>query len=106
MKSLHQIISVFCSVLFLSSCLDKYSETYTAYVPVYMSYSDLRSAVKPSSPRPIEKPGKIYFKDNILFVVERLKGIHMVDVSNPAFARCVSLYCPTNRKNFAHRQCR
>lgn len=82
MKRFHLILSVICSIFLLSACVDQYSETYTAYTPVYLSYGDLRSAVKPSSPRPIEKPGKIYFKGEILYIVERLKGIHMVDVSD------------------------
>ena len=32
----------------------------------------------------LKNPGKIYFKDNYIFIVEELKGIHVFDNSNPA----------------------
>lgn len=49
-----------------------------------MSYDELRAAVKPAAPRDLENPGKIYFKDDYIFVVEEMKGFHLIDVSNPA----------------------
>ena len=64
--------------------MDTYTEDYMANVPVYMSYADLRSSVKALPARELEKPGKIYFKDNYLLIVEKFKGIHVIDVSNPA----------------------
>lgn len=72
------------SVIILSSCMDTYTEVYTANVPVYMSYTDLRSAVKTVSAKELENPGKIYFKDNYLLIVEKFKGFHVIDVSTPA----------------------
>lgn len=62
--------------------MDTYNEVFTANKPVYMSYETLRSAVKQSAARDLVQPGKIYFKDNFLFVVEERKGIHMLDLSN------------------------
>jgi len=50
--------------------MDKYTETSTVNSPIYMSYETLRSAVKSTSPQTLANPGKIYFKDNYLFVVE------------------------------------
>ena len=67
-----------------SSCTDKIFETYTANSPVYMSYSALRSAVKMSAARDMNTPGKIYFKDQYIFINERMKGVHVYDVSDPA----------------------
>lgn len=78
------------SMLLLSSCMDTYTEDYMANMPVYLSYSDLRSAVKTSSPKELEKPGKIYYKDNYLLIVERLKGIHVIDVSSPSNPQNIS----------------
>lgn len=77
-----QFLFILFSAVSMTACLDEYTENYTAYAPIYMSYEDLRSAVKSSSPREIEYPGKIYFKGETLFVIEKQKGIHVVDVSN------------------------
>lgn len=68
---------------FASACTDKVYETFTANAPVYMSYADLRSAVKMSAAREMNNPGKIYFKDQYIFINERMKGVHVYDVSNP-----------------------
>ncbi len=49
-----------------------------------MSYDDLREAVSMEQNVTLENPGKIYFKDNYIFIVEELKGIHVFDNVNPA----------------------
>jgi len=69
--------------LALTSCEDKRLQTYLANVPVYMSYEDLRSSFEVSGEQALEKPGKIYFKDNYMYINEYQKGIHVVDLSNP-----------------------
>jgi hypothetical protein len=71
-------------ILVASSCTDKVFETFTANAPVYMSYSDLRSAVKLTGARELNNPGKIYFKDQYIFINERMAGVHVFDVSDPA----------------------
>jgi len=68
---------------FASSCTDKVFETFTANSPVYLSYTDLRSAVKMTTAREMNNPGKIYFKDNFIFINEKMKGVHVYDVSDP-----------------------
>lgn len=70
-------------LLVLTSCTDKIYETFTANVPIYLSYEDLRSAVKISSARDLIKPGKIYFKDQYVLINEMMEGIHVFDVSDP-----------------------
>ena len=67
-----------------SSCMDKYTEVFTANSPVYLSYEDLRDAVKMSSSRDLENPGKMYFKDGYIFVNEELKGVHVINNTNPS----------------------
>jgi hypothetical protein len=89
MKKLY-IISFLMVTLAMSSCRDTYTEVFTANSPVYMGYEELRKAVKPSQARSLEKPGKIYFKDNYLFVVEDRKGIHIVSIENPASPQTLS----------------
>ena len=85
MKQKHYILQMMMLLIIVaSSCTDKVFETFTANVPVYLGYEDLRSAVKMTSSRELNYPGKIYFKDQYLFINEKMKGVHVLDVSNPA----------------------
>lgn len=73
-------------MLSLVSCKDSSVEfrKYTANVPQYMSYDDMRRPVKSIAGFAIGTAGKIYIKDNYLFVNEKYKGIHVFDNSNPS----------------------
>lgn len=85
MKQSHHIITLLVFMLAFSwACTDKVYETFTANAPIYMSYEDLRSAVKMTEPREMNNPGKIYFKDQYIFINELFKGVHVMDVSDPA----------------------
>lgn len=68
------------------SCKDSSVEfrRYTANVPQYMSYEDMRQPAKSSPASAIESSGKIYIQGNYLFVNEKYKGIHVFDNTNPA----------------------
>jgi len=84
MKQTRYIFSVMVLLLaFSSACTDKVFETFNANSPVYLSYTELRSAVKMNSAREMNNPGKIYFKDNFIFINEKMKGVHVYDVSDP-----------------------
>lgn len=84
MKQTKHIFSVLVLLLaFSSACTDKVFETFNANSPIYMSYSDLRSAVKMNTAQKLNNPGKIYFKDNFIFINEKMRGIHVFDVSDP-----------------------
>lgn len=77
---------VLLSVLF-SACTPEQcnlQRTYTQYTPEYMSYTEFRNSVKAEAARAIENPGKIYFKDNLIYLNEFQKGVHIIDNSNPA----------------------
>jgi hypothetical protein len=78
------LASVFFLLFFLASCEDSTYKIYKGNDPVYMSYEELRSAIQPDLSVQLENPGKIYFKDNYIFIVEEQKGIHVYDNSNPA----------------------
>jgi hypothetical protein len=84
MKAICTSVLCLLAIVFISSCTDKYTEELNVNVPVYMPYSELRSAVNKTAPRELVKPGKIYFKGSYLLVVEYFEGIHFIDVSNPA----------------------
>ncbi len=83
MKTLRHIFLVAILGLLVVSCMDEYTEEFTANKPVYMSYEDLRSAVKFSETRELKNPGKIYFKDDLLYVNEELQGVHVFSMANP-----------------------
>jgi len=84
MKTYFRILVLVSLPAMLLSCKDKIEETYTVNEPVYMTYEDLRSSLKVADGQDIIQPGKIYFKDNYIFVNEYQKGIHVIDNSNPA----------------------
>ncbi len=73
----------FSSIIFYS-CEDNTLREYKGYAPIYLSYADLRSSVTQEQNVNLKNPGKIYFKDNYIFIVEELKGIHVFDNTNPA----------------------
>jgi hypothetical protein len=70
----------------LEGCTDK-CEIKSEYVylePVYTTVAVLRESIELTAPEPIKAVGKIYLKDNFLFVNEPGKGIHIIDNHNPA----------------------
>ena len=73
----------FFSIIFYS-CADTTIREYTGYAPVYLSFKDLRGSVIQEQNVDLKNPGKIYFKDNYIFIVEELKGIHVFDNTNPS----------------------
>ena len=84
MKQTNFLFSALVFILaFTSACTDKVYETFNANDPVYMSYEDLRSAVKMTEAREMNNPGKIYFKDQYIFINEKMIGVHVYDVSDP-----------------------
>ncbi len=84
MKTLQKIFILFVFALATFSCMDEYTEEFTANKPIYLSYEDLRSSVKYSDARELVNPGKIYFKDNLIFINEEFEGVHIINNSNPS----------------------
>ena len=54
------------------------------YAPIYMSVKDYIASTKSEPPKEIGMTGKIYIKDQYIFVTEPYEGIHIIDNSNPA----------------------
>lgn len=67
-------------LLILTSFNDPYGSKYR---PVFMYRSDMEKAVRIGEPRKMENPGKIYMKDDFIFINEKYFGIHILDNSNP-----------------------
>src|SRR5688572_10374697 len=70
----------------LEGCTDHCDVTteYVYYEPVYHTLEEVRNAVSISEPRPVRAIGKIYFKDNFLFINEPGLGIHIIDNREPS----------------------
>lgn len=76
------LISLFS--IFFYSCEDGTYKEYQGNAPVYISYEDLRTAVVTKQNVDLKNPGKIYFKDNYIFIIEELEGIHVFDNTTPS----------------------
>ena len=74
------------TVLFTGCLKDKCEQTsaYKYFKPVYLSLSDLRKAVKTTAASDLKDVGKVYYKDQFIYVNEINKGIHVIDNHNPS----------------------
>jgi hypothetical protein len=73
-------IIVTISTLFCS--YEPYYDDYTAYKAVLMTREQLESSIKTDTPQKMKNPGKIYLKDHFIFIIEKYKGVHIVDNSD------------------------
>ncbi len=72
-------------LMLLSSCVkDVVTRDYTFYRPQYKTKTEVRAAIKSDASRPIQHPGKIYYRNGYAFISEIEKGIHIIDISNAA----------------------
>ena len=74
------------------SCKDHCVQTitYRGTESVRVTLNELRTSIKMLPAQDLENPGKIYVKDNYLFINEVKKGIHIIDNSNPSLPRAIS----------------
>lgn len=84
MKNIQQILLFTALAVITFSCQDKIEETYLVNEPQYMSYEELRTSFNVVESQEIIQPGKLYFKDDLIFVNEYQKGIHVVYNAEPA----------------------
>ncbi|RLD24430.1 MAG: hypothetical protein DRI71_02605 [Bacteroidetes bacterium] len=54
------------------------------FEPILMTRTDMEAAVAMHEPREIESPGKIWVYNNYILLIEKYKGIHIIDNSDPA----------------------
>lgn len=79
------VITIITACFILQSCRkNANTTTFGIYSPVYKTSSEVRSQIKSSSAIKPSVIGKIYVKDNYLFIISPNKGIHIFDNSNPA----------------------
>lgn len=85
---------LFIFLLVFTSCTDKRFQTFTANVPVYTSYEDLRTSFTVKSGKELVQPGKIYYMEPYLYINEYQEGIHVLDLndlSNPQSVAFISI---------------
>jgi len=90
MKKRLNLLAIVLIIITASSCNDKITEVFVGNNPIYMSYEDLAKSVKQTNMQELINPGKIYFKDDYLFIIEDRKGIHIIDNSNPSNPQNIS----------------
>lgn len=84
--SFFRLVSVLGVMILFQGCFKDTVENtyrYTIYTPVYKTIAEIREGVVMTSPVEVSYPGKIYIKDNYLFVTETYKGIHVIDNTDP-----------------------
>jgi hypothetical protein len=84
------ILATLATLLFAGGCQDRVFQTYEINNPVYMSYEDLRTAVKDTTPEEIDYPGKIYLYGDYIFINEVREGIHVINNADPGNPVAVS----------------
>ncbi|MGB0863702.1 MAG: LVIVD repeat-containing protein [Saprospiraceae bacterium] len=87
MKNLkYPLLFLLLTVFTLNSCMEDTCEREMRYIKrtaVYMSQQEIVD-IKTTGAKALEKPGKIYFYNDYIFVNERNKGIHIIDNSTPS----------------------
>jgi hypothetical protein len=103
-KMFYPVMIMFVLIIGLVSCnKDENVYRYEAMVPVYMDFETFRQPPKAKSARDIQQAGKIYFKDQYIFVNEVNEGIHIIDNANPSFPKKIGFYEITGNVDMAIR---
>ncbi len=56
----------------------------TDYTPIITDRATLEKSFAAEQPRAVTVPGKIYYKDQYLFIVDQFTGVHVYDNHDPA----------------------
>ncbi len=67
-----------------TSTNNKNTKTYTIITPVYKSKATVLASLNGIASQAIMHAGKIYIKDNFIYLNDLNKGIHVIDNSNPS----------------------
>ena len=78
-------------IFLFSGCMkDKVTKTYTISTPIYEVLSQFRESVRSQDPVAVQSIGKITVAGKYIFLSEVMKGIHVIDNSNPASPKNIS----------------
>ena len=84
--SIYLIPAMYLALMLLNGCItDKCTQTvtYYTYEPVYKSMEEIRAGIKNEPASALKEPGKLYFKDTYIYIVEVNKGVHVIDNADP-----------------------
>jgi hypothetical protein len=84
MKNIWKLFIIGLISVLTNGCEEKITDSYLVNSPIYMNREQFKSSVKITESDEISQPGKIYFKDHFIFINEVLKGIHVIDNSDPS----------------------
>jgi len=83
-KTLFLFICLLVAAFLLTTSFSS-KETQKHWEPVFMKRADLEQSVKyVNEKRPLKNPGKIYCKDDYIYVNELYKGVHVINNTHPA----------------------
>jgi len=79
------VLTVFTAIIALwtLSSWDFNNDYRSEYKPILIERSELNNSVSFQDARQMCNTGKIYFKDDFIFLNEKYKGVHIIDNSNP-----------------------
>lgn len=71
--------------LALSGCLKDYTvRQVTYYKPLFKTTAEVRADIKSGDAEVLAYPGKLVYKDGFVYLNELMKGVHVIDMRNPA----------------------
>ncbi len=88
MKTIQAILKtctffILCITVFISCFKDTVTEHYTFYRPLYKTKDAVFNNIKSGTAEPIVSTGKIFLKDNYVFLNDVNRGVHIIDYTNP-----------------------
>jgi len=75
---------LYFSMVFMACIDEKHPVHYTDYEAILLSRESLEKSVQLLAKQNIITPGKLYYKDNYIFISEKYKGVHVINNSNPS----------------------
>src|SRR5436309_14397061 len=80
-------------LLILPGCFkDKITKTYTVITPVYTLKTSFLGSINGNPAQPIGTIGRIYTKDQFIYLNEPDKGIHVIDNSDPTHPKQIAFF--------------
>ncbi len=79
------ILAVLLFAAGFQSCIkDTVTEKYTFFRPVYKTKEAVINNIKSGTPQAIVQTGKLFLKDNYVFLNDVNRGVHIIDYTNPS----------------------
>jgi hypothetical protein len=83
-QTLKAIATVVVFACIFQSCLkDTVTEKYTFYRPIYKTKEAVMNNIKSGAAQAIKQTGKLFIKDNFVFLNDINRGVHIIDYTNP-----------------------